>query len=178
MLRTQQSKPLKEIISAITFRKASGPMKVLPIATWYGHLAHTNYRLIGKLESMGVFIDDFPTPPCDACAQGKAKKHVSRQTHRAAAALELIHTNVSEPISTMFSGEQYYVIFKNDCTSLKKPYFMKTKDKTAKCFEEYKNLVENQLNIKIKCLQSNGEGKYTGTKFMSILKRAGIQWKL
>ena len=152
-------------------------MKVLPMATWHGHLAHMNYHLIGKLELMGVFINDLPTPPCDTCAQGKAKRHVFKQAHRAAAALKLIYINVSEPIPTMFSGEWYYVIFKNDCTSLKKPYFMKMKNKTAKHFKKYKNLIKNQLNMKIKHLWSNEGGKYAGTKFMSILKRAGIQWE-
>ena len=178
MLRTQWSEFLKKIISAITFRKASGFMKALPMATWYGHFAHMNYCLIGELESMGVFVNNLSTPPCNTCAQGKAKQHVSRQAHRAAAALKLIHTNVSELIPTTFFSKQYYVIFKDDYTNLKKPYFMKTKDETAKCFEEYKNLVKNQLKTKIKCLWSDEEGEYAETEFMSILKRAGIQWEL
>ena len=101
---------------------------------------------------MGVFVNDLPTPPCNACAQGKAKQHVSRQAHRAAAALKLIHINVSGPIPTTFFSEQYYVIFKDDYTGLKKPYFMKIKNETAKHFEEYKNLIENQLETRIKCL--------------------------
>ena len=101
---------------------------------------------------MGVFVDDLPTPSCDVCAQNKAKKHISKQAHRAAAVLKLIHTNISESISTMFFSKKYYVIFKNDYISLKKPYFIKMKNKTAKCFEKYKNLIKNQLDMKIKHL--------------------------
>ena len=137
-----------------------------------------NYHLIGKLELMKVFVDNLSTPPCDTCAQGKIKQYVSRQTYRAAAVLKLIHTDVSGPIPTTFFDEQYYVIFKDDYTSFKKLYFMKTKDKMVRHFEEYKNLIENQLNMKIKHLQSDGGGKYAGTKFMSILKNTEIQWEL
>ena len=147
------------------------------MATWYGCLAHMNYHLIGELELMRVFVDDLPTPPCNTCAQGKAKWHVFRQAHRAAAALKLVYTNISGLIPATFSGKQYYVIFKDDYFSLKKPYFMKIKDETAKCFEEYKNLIENQLDTKIKCFWSDEGDEYAGTEFMSILKRAGIQWE-
>ena len=150
MLRTQQSKPLKEIIFMITSEKALGPMKVLPMIRWYGCLAHMNYHLIGKLESMEVFINDLSTPLCDACAQSKAKRHVSKQAHRAVTVLKLIYINVSGFISTTFFSKQYYIIFKNDCISLEKSYFIKTKNKTAKHFEEYKNLIKNQLDTKIK----------------------------
>ena len=70
------------------------------------------------------------------------------------------------------------MIFKDDCISLEKPYFMKMKNETAKHFEKYKNLIKKQLNIKIKHFWSDEEGEYAGTEFMSILKRAGIQWEL
>ena len=52
---------------------------------------------------------------------------------------------------------------------------MKMKNKTAKHFEEYKNLIKNQLNTKIKYLQSNEEDKYAETEFINILKKAEIQ---
>ena len=134
-----------------------------------------NYHLIGKLELMGVFIDDLSTPPCDACAQSKAKRHVSKQAHRAVTTLKLVHINVSELISATFFSKQYYVIFKDNYISLEKLYFMKIKDKTAKHFEVYKNLIKNQLNTNIKHFQSNEGGEYAGTKFINILKKAGIQ---
>ena len=51
------------------------------------------------------------------------------------------------------------------------------KDKTVKHFEIYKNLIENQLNINIKCLWSDKKDEYAETKFMNILKKAEIQWK-
>ena len=67
------------------------------------------------------------------------------------------------------------MIFKNDYISLEKPYFMKIKNKTVKHFEIYKNLIENQLNINIKCLWSDEKGEYAETEFINILKKAGIQ---
>ena len=105
MLRTQQSEPLKEIISVITFRKASGPIKMLLMATWYDYLTHTNYHLIDELKSMKVFIDNLLTSLCNTCAQSKAKWHVFKQAHRAAAALKLIYINVSGFIPAMFSNK-------------------------------------------------------------------------
>ena len=66
--------------------------------------------------------------------------------------MKLIHINVSEFIPTMFFNKQYYMIFKNDYTDLKRPYFMKTKNETAKHFKEYKNLIKNQLKTRIKYL--------------------------
>ena len=66
------------------------------------------------------------------------------------------------------------MIFKNDYTSLEKLYFMKMKNKMVKCFKKYKNLIENQLDMSIKCLWSDEGGEYAGTEFMNILKKAGI----
>ena len=174
MLRIQQSELLKKIISAITFRKISGFIKVLLIITWYGHFAHTNYHLINELESIEVFINDLLTSPCNICVQSKAKQHVSKQAHRAVTALKLVHTDVSGSIPAMFFDKWYYVIFKDNYINFEKSYFIKIKNKTTKCFKEYKNLIKNQLETKIKCLWSDEKGKYAETEFMSILKRAGI----
>ena len=117
---------------------------------------------------MGVFVNDLSTPLCDACAQGKAKRHVSRQAHRAAAVLKLVHTDVSGPIPAMFFSEQYYVIFKDDYTDFKKLYFMKMKNETAKCFEKYKNLIEN-------CKTLPRGGAATGQSCPSPSDKGGVR---
>ena len=124
---------------------------------------------------MRVFVNNLSTPLCDACAQGIAKQHIFKQIHKAAAVLKLIYIDVSEFISIMFFSKQYYMIFKNDYTSFRKLYFIKIKNETAKHFEKYKNLIKNQLDIKIKCLQSNEGDKYVETEFMNILKDIKIQ---
>ena len=65
--------------------------------------------------------------------------------------LEIIHSDVCRLISSSsLSGYVYYVSFINDFSRKAWIYFMKNKDEVFNKFREFKALIENQTEKKIK----------------------------
>jgi transposase InsO family protein len=80
--------------------------------------------------------------------------------------LELIHLDVCGPMpSTSLSGYVYYVSFIDDYSCKTWVYFLKSKDEVLGKFKEFKALVENLSERKIKILGSNNGGEYTSNEF-------------
>ena len=73
--------------------------------------------------------------------------------------LDLIHSDVCGPIpSTYLSGYGYYVTFIDDYSRNTWIYFFKTKSEVFGKFKEFKALIENHSEKRIKTLRSdNGE---------------------
>ena len=54
-------------------------------------------------------------------------------------------------------------------------YFLKTKDEVFSKFKEFKALIENLSEKKIKILRSDNGGEYTSKEFVNICKDVGIK---
>jgi len=74
-------------------------------------------------------------------------------------------------------GCKYYVSFINDHTRKVWVYFMKHKGEVFQQFLNFKAMVEKEKNVNIKCLRSDGGGKYFSNEFSEYLKEHGIQRK-
>ena len=73
--------------------------------------------------------------------------------------LESIHYDVCGPIpSISLSRYESYVTFIDDYSRKTWIYFLKTK---SELFEEFKALIENHLEIRIKTLRLDNGGEYT-----------------
>ena len=73
--------------------------------------------------------------------------------------LEIVHSDVCGLMSSSsLSGYVYYVSFIDDFSRKTWIYFLKGKSEVFSKFKEYKALVENQTDRKIKTLQSNNDG--------------------
>jgi transposase InsO family protein len=77
--------------------------------------------------------------------------------------------------STYLSGYVYYVSFSDDYSRKTWVYFLKSKDKVLGKFKEFKALVENLSERKIKILGSNNGGYYTSNEFGSFCRDVGIK---
>jgi hypothetical protein len=89
--------------------------------------------------------------------------------------LELVHTDVCAPMSTIARGGfQYFITFTDDFSRYGYVYLMKHKSETFKRFKEFQNEVENQRGKKIKALQSDYRGEYLSHEFSNHLKSCGI----
>jgi hypothetical protein len=76
--------------------------------------------------------------------------------------LELVHSDVCSPIpSRSLSGYAYYVSFIDDHSRKTWVYFLKSKDEVLGKFKEFKALVENLSERKIKILRSDNGEEYT-----------------
>ena len=55
-------------------------------------------------------------------------------------------------------GEHYFILFIDDYTRMNWVYFLKEKSKEFKKFKAFKAHVENETDLKLKCLRSYNGG--------------------
>jgi hypothetical protein len=92
---------------------------------------------------------------CNGCAQGKnIKNPFLKRDSKPEGFLELIHSDVCGPMpSSSISGYAYYVSFIDDYSRKTWVYFLKSKDEVFSKFKEFKSLIENISERKIKTLR-------------------------
>jgi transposase InsO family protein len=99
-----------------------------------------------------------------------------KKENKAEGILELIHLDVCGPIpSSSMSGYVYYVSFIDDYSHKTWFYFLKSKDQVFNKFNEFKALIENLSERKIKILRLDNGGEYTSKEFVSFCKDVGIK---
>ena len=80
--------------------------------------------------------------------------------------LEIIHSNVCGTMSSSsLRGYVYYVSFIVDFSRKTWIYFMKNKDEVFSKFKEFKALIENHTENKIKTFRSDNGGEFTSNEF-------------
>ena len=57
-------------------------------------------------------------------------------------------------------------------------YFIKEKSEVFHKFQEFRNKVEGEIDLKIRCLRANNGGEYTSNEFSTYLKNANIRKQL
>jgi transposase InsO family protein len=82
---------------------------------------------------------------------------------------------VCGPIPSSFiSGYVYYVSFIDDYSRKTWIYFLKSKDEVFSKFKEFKSLIENLSERKIKILKLDNGGEYTSKEFVNFCRDVGI----
>jgi transposase InsO family protein len=67
--------------------------------------------------------------------------------------------------------------YKNDYTRMTAVCFLKNKSEAFENFKIYKEMVENEMESRIKCLISDNGGEFTSKEFMDYCSRHGIKRK-
>ena len=62
----------------------------------------------------------------------------------------------------------------DDYTRITTDSFLKKKSEAFECFKIYKELVENETDLKIKCLRSDNGGEFTSKAFQQYCDEHGI----
>ena len=94
---------------------------------------------------------------------------------RATDLLEIIHTDVCDPMSVDACGKyHYFLTFTDDLSRYAYIYLMKHKSEKVEKFKEFQSEVEKHRNKKIKFLQSDRRGEYLSYEFGLQLKQCGI----
>jgi hypothetical protein len=143
-----------------------------PCEIWHRILSHINYKALtyvckeitGLLE---VKVDHEGV--CNGCAQGKnIKNPFPKRYSKAEGVLELIQLDVCGPMpSSSISGYVYYVSFIDDYSHKTWVYLLKSKDEVFSKFKEFKALIKNLSERKIKILRSDNGGEYTSKEFVN-----------
>ena len=149
-----------------------------PCELWHRRFAHLHYRTLPSVSKAVLGIPKLQAKHggvCKGCAQGKnMKKPFPSSDSKAKGILDIIHSDVCGPMATTsLSGYVYYVSFIDDFPRKTWIYFMKGKNEVFGKFKEFKALVENLSEKKIKIFKSDNGGEFTGDEFKSFYTEAG-----
>jgi transposase InsO family protein len=150
---------------------------------WHRRLAHINYKALPYICKVVTGLPELKGDHkgvCNGCAQGKnINNPFLKRDKKTEGVLELIHSDVCVPMpSSSISGYVYYVSFNDDYSRKTWIYFLKTKDEVFNKFKEFKALIENLSERKIKTLRSDNGGEYTSKEFLNFCKDVGIKREL
>ena len=115
-------------------------------------------------------------PVCESCLEGKmTKRSFSAKGFRAKEPLELVHSDVCEPLNVQArGGYEYFVTFIDDYSRYEYVYLIQRKSKTFGKFKEFLVEAKRQLGKSLLCLQSDRGGEYLDTEFKDHLIEHGI----
>jgi IS30 family transposase len=116
---------------------------------------------------------------CEHFIYGKHNRvRFSSGATRAKGILELIHSDVFGPVLVPYLGKFVnYVSFIDDFSRNTWIYFLRKKSEVFDKFKEFKALVENQTEKKIKVLRIDKGGEFYGNEFEEFYKKRGIARK-
>jgi len=145
------------------------------VVLWHHRLGHVTTEIVTKvLQRCNISCGKNKDTVCSSCQLAKSHRlptHLSASC--ASKPLELVHTNIWGPASVKAtSGAKYFILFLNDYSRYTWFYPLHTKDQALSTFKQFKLQVENQFDIRIKCIQSDNGGEFRC--FMSFLQQCGI----
>ena len=145
---------------------------------WHCRLGHIGIKRMKKLHANGILesLDYESLDACEPCLMGKmTKTPFSGTMEQATDLLEIIHTDVCNPMSVEArGGYRYFLTFTDDLSRYGYIYLMKHKSEIVERFKEFQSEVENHRNKKIKFLRSDRGGEYLSYEFGVHLKNCGI----
>lgn len=148
---------------------------------WHLRLGHLNFQSLKVLHNKnmvhGLSKIEEMQHVCEGCALGKHHRQPFPKgvAWRAKQPLELVHTDVCGPMSTISHGNnRYFILFIDDFTRMTWVYFLKQKSEVFGMFKKFKYLVEKQSGRSIKVLRSDNGKEYTSNQFTKFCEDEGI----
>jgi hypothetical protein len=90
--------------------------------------------------------------------------------------LEIVHTDLVGPTRKKgLKGEQYFMLLVYYYTKMTVVFFLGKKSKSFEKFKVYKEMVENEMDSKIKCLRLDNGGEFTSKEFIDFYNKHGIK---
>jgi len=73
-----------------------------------------------------------------------------------------VHANLVGPTKTKgLKGERYFMLLVDDYIRMTAVFFFKNKSEAFEKFKIYKEMVENEMDSRIKCLRYDNGGEFT-----------------
>lgn len=131
---------------------------------WHKRLGHISRERIERLIKHGILptlnFNDFST--CVDCIRGKLTKSKRQGSTRSLELLELIHTDISGPLSPTLCGKRFFITFIDDHSRYGYVYLINHKSEALDKFKIFKTEVERKLGRLIKVVRSDRGGEYYG----------------
>jgi transposase InsO family protein len=144
-----------------------------------GHMHFDNLVKVSKREAVREMPQIMkPTNTlCKHCQQGKqTKTRFKSKEYSTTKPLEIVHTDLVGPTTTKgLKGERYFMLLVDDYTRMTTVCFLKNKSEAFENFKIYKEMVENEMDSRIKCLRSDNGGEFTSKEFMDYCSNHGIK---
>jgi hypothetical protein len=114
---------------------------------------------------------------CEHCLQGKqTRTKFKSKEYSMTKPLEIVHIDLCGPTRTKgLNGKQYFMLLVDDYTRMIVVFFLRKKSEAFKHFKIYKEMVETEMDLKIKCLRSENGGEFTSKEFMDLFGEHGIK---
>jgi len=118
------------------------------------------------------------------CQAGKTIRKPFGKDIRAKFPFQLINYDICGPMNVRAINvrarhdDVYFITFIDDFTRYGYVFFISHKSEALSCFIKFMNLVENQLDMKIKILRINQGCDYLSDQFRKLYDEKGIEWQL
>ena len=148
---------------------------------WHHRLGHPTRQAFQRVAPTLSLSGPTSLPHvCIACQMEKRSKLLFQSSISVTSSpLEIIHTDVwgYSPMSTV-NGCRFYITFIDDFSRYCWFFPIQFKSQVFDVFLEFKPLVENMFDRRIKTIQSDGGGEYTSNRFKKMLIQNGISHRI
>lgn len=154
---------------------------------WHARLGHLPMKAMNNLNKCVEgfqmqdlsAVDDDQDEICEGCVTGKSSvKPFPKSSYgemKTTSLLQVVHSDVMGPMETKSQGGARFVVtFLDDYSRYVVAYYVTHKSDVVDKFIEYKLMMENQLNTKIKCIRTDNGGEYMNKRFAEVCRKAGI----
>ena len=145
---------------------------------WHKRLGHISQQGLIELSKQQVLGDlkNCDISFCESCVLGKQKRvKFSKGKHSSKGVLDYVHSDLWGPARTeTLGGGRYFLSIIDDYSRRVWVYVLKHKDDTFKKFQEWKVLVENQTEKKVKKLRTDNGLEFCNHEFDKFCKENGI----
>jgi hypothetical protein len=135
---------------------------------WQGIMGHIHFDNLFKVRKKESFREmpqiTKPTNTlCKHCQQGKqTKTRFKSKEYSMTRPLEIVHTDLVGLTRTKgLKSEKYFMLLVDYYTRMTAVFFLGNKSEAFENFKVYKEMVENEMDSKIKCLRSDNGGDFT-----------------
>ncbi|GJY81360.1 putative ribonuclease H-like domain-containing protein [Tanacetum coccineum] len=151
---------------------------------WHRRMGHVNYKNMNRLVK-GNLVRGLPPKlfkndhTCVACCKGKQHKASYKAITAVSSIsepLQLLHMDLFGPTSIRSIDHKYYcLVITDDYSRFCWVFFLEHKDETYPILKDFINLVENQLNKKVKAIRCDNGTEFKNAHIIELCGSKGIK---
>ncbi|GJR47703.1 putative ribonuclease H-like domain-containing protein [Tanacetum coccineum] len=151
---------------------------------WHRRMGHVNYKNMNRLVK-GNLVRGLPPKlfkndhTCVACCKGKQHKASYKAITAVSSIsepLQLLHMDLFGPTSIRSIDHKYYcLVITDDYSRFCWVFFLEHKDETYSILKDFINLVENQLNKKVKAIRCDNGTEFKNAHIIELCGSKGIK---